>query len=130
MSWVDAVGSVIKAIAVPYGYTLAIWSAGMLAIGRYGHPRTFDVFTFVLGAVAGYLLLDLVALGSIRAGDTISSEIPSVAVLNILPIIPALLTAFLVREIPSSRLGFPAIGFASTVFYVLALSLLFWIWGQ
>ena len=39
-----------------------------------------DVFTFVLGAVAGYLLLDLVALGSIRAENTISSEIPSVAV--------------------------------------------------
>ena len=89
-----------------------------------------DVFTFVLGAVAGYLLLDSVALGSIWAGNTISSEIPSVAVLNILPIIPALLTAFLVREIPSTRVWFPAIGFASTVFYVLALSLLFWVWGQ
>ena len=80
MSWVDAVGSVIKAIAAPYGYTLAILSAGMLAIGRYGHPRTLDAFTFVLGAVAGYLLLDLVALGSIRAENAISSEIPSVAV--------------------------------------------------
>ena len=40
MSWVEAVGSVIKGIAIPYGYTLAIWSAGMLAVGRYGHPRT------------------------------------------------------------------------------------------
>ena len=51
----------------------------MLAIGKYGHPRTLDVFTFVLGAMAGYLLLILVALGSIRAGATIPSEIPSVA---------------------------------------------------
>ena len=34
MSWVDNVEAVIRNIAVPYGYTLAIWSAGMLAAGR------------------------------------------------------------------------------------------------
>lgn len=130
MSWAEAVGSVIKGIAIPYGYTLAIWSAGMLAVGRYGHPRTHEVFTFVLGAVGGYLLLDLVALGSVTGGDDYLIQVPSIALLNVLPIIPALATAFIVREIPSRRIGYPAIGFAATVFYVLALSTLFWAWSR
>ncbi len=110
MSWVDVVEAVIRNIAVPYGYTLAIWSAGMLAAGRYGYPRTLEVFTFVLGAVVGYLLLDLIALGAVTR-DQGSAQIPSIALLNILPIVPALLSALLVRVVCSRKVGFPAIGF-------------------
>ncbi len=129
MAWVDAIGAVIKGIAVPYGYTLAIWSAGMLAVGRYGHPRVSDVFMFVLGAVAGYLLFDLLSVGGLTADDNYTVEVPSVALLNVLPIIPAVLTAFVAREIPWRRLGFPAMGFSATIFYILSLGTLFWVWS-
>lgn len=129
MPWVESIGAVIKGIAVPYGYTLAIWSAGMLAVGRYGHPRVSDVFTFVLGAVAGYLLFDLLSLGGLSHETNYSVEVPSIALLNVLPIIPALLTAFVAREIPWKWLGFPAMGFSATIFYILALGTLFWVWS-
>jgi hypothetical protein len=126
MSLADAITAVVEAIAMPYGYTLTIWAAGMLAVERYKYIKVEYVLLFVLGAVLGYLAFDLVAFGAVSDEESFPVRLPSVAILNILPVMPALLTALLIRRIPWPRVGFPAMGFAATVFYILAMSLLFW----
>lgn len=126
MSLIDSITAVVEAIALPYGYTLTVWSAGMLATARYRQVRVGYILLFVLGAVAGYLLFDLVAFQVATDKPSFAVRLPSVAVLNILPVVPAVLSALLVSRIPSPMVGFAATGFGSTVLYVLAMSVLFW----
>ena len=61
ISWAEALGLVVRLEAVPYGYTLGVWSVGAICIGHYGWPRIGDVLLFVAGAVSGYLILVLLA---------------------------------------------------------------------
>ena len=124
MSWSDSVSMVIRFIAVPYGYTLAVWSAGMLAVGRYGQPTVREVLFFVGGAVLGYLSLDLL---SVWAGDSPSNgltALPPLAVLNILPMLPPLAMAFLASKIKNRRLGFFLVGLGATIVYVAGVVVL------
>jgi len=120
----DALLTVTRAMAIPYGYTVAIWSAGMLAVARYGVPRQRHVLSFVLGATLGYLLLDVPNLLFARGETMIPLAVPASALLNVLPAFPAVLTAVLVRQIRSTFAGFFVLGLTSTLAYILALSLL------
>lgn len=67
-------------------------------MGRYGHPSTWAILNFVLGAISGYILLDVVALKPTVSESNYLIQVPSIALLNILPIIPALASAFMVKE--------------------------------
>ncbi|MBI2916781.1 MAG: hypothetical protein HYY01_02205 [Chloroflexi bacterium] len=122
MNWSESVSLVIRFIAVPYGYTLAIWSAGMLAVGRYGHPRGREVLLFVTGAILGYLSFDLLALGT---GATVANgrALPNTALFNVLPLLPPIAVALLAREIKHRALGFFAMGLGATVVYVASMAL-------
>ena len=70
----------------------------MLAVGLCGHPSTWAIQKCVLGAIAGYTLLNVVALKSTVSESNYLIQVPSIALLNILPIIPALASAFMVKE--------------------------------
>ncbi|MEE9247223.1 MAG: hypothetical protein V3U79_00805 [Dehalococcoidia bacterium] len=59
MDFSDAIAAVVQNVALPYGYTLSIWSAGVMAIYAYGTPRQRDALLFVAGAVIGFLVFDI-----------------------------------------------------------------------
>ncbi len=58
----------VTAAAVPYGYTITIWSTGALSMGLLGTPHLVAVLLFIAGAALGYLALARVASGQIAAG--------------------------------------------------------------
>ncbi len=122
----DAIVAAVRALAVPYGYTLAIWSSGALAISSYGVPHRFDVILFVLGATAGYLMWDVPVLLLTGGPHNFSVVLPGSASLNVLAVLPAVLLSFAIRFIPSRRAGFLFSGFLASAAYVLSLALLLW----
>lgn len=61
----SSLATVVPASAAPYGYTLAIWSCGAVLLRSHGAPSLADTAMFVAGAIAGFNLLGLVAIGTI-----------------------------------------------------------------
>ena len=57
-----AVGNTLAAAAVPYGYTVTVWSSGAILARRHGIPTAAEVFAFAGGAVAGFSVAALVLL--------------------------------------------------------------------
>ena len=124
MDFPSALALVVQSVAVPYGYTLSVWSARALAIVRYGIPRMRHVLLFVVGAMAAYLVLDIPVVGATAVGTRLSPQLPSVALLNLFPLSSAVIAALLVRRIENRAVGFFASSFVVTLVYVLSLSLL------
>jgi hypothetical protein len=59
--WRAAVAATVAAGAVPYGYTIAIWSSGAVLMHAHGTPNVGDVLAFVAGGLIGYLMACAVA---------------------------------------------------------------------
>ncbi len=59
----------LTATALPYGFTLTVWSSGELVRHAHRAPSIADVFLFVAGAAAGYGVLRL-SVGDIEAKAT------------------------------------------------------------
>lgn len=123
MSWAEALGLVVRLETVPYGYTLAVWSAGAICIGHYGWPRIGDVLLFVAGAVSGYLMLVLLAAG-LGAGAPQGPVPALLPTLNLAPALPPVVVAVAVRRIGNRTVGYFAIGFLATLTYTCGLVLL------
>ncbi|MGD9573041.1 MAG: hypothetical protein AB7V62_14240 [Thermoleophilia bacterium] len=64
-----ALRRVTLAAAVPYGFTLAIWGSGAVAVAEMGAPDILDVLLFVGGAIGAFVVIELVAHGGRRVGD-------------------------------------------------------------
>lgn len=50
----------VRSSAIPYGYTVTIWTSGAAIESSHGTPTVADAFLFVLGAMAGFAVLSLV----------------------------------------------------------------------
>ncbi len=61
----SSLATVVPASAAPYGYTLAIWSCGAVLLRSHGTPSLADTLIFVAGAIAGFNLLGVLAIGAI-----------------------------------------------------------------
>ena len=57
--------NVVGSSASAYGYTLTIWSTGMVLSHAYGPPSPPQVFSFFLGAVVGFAVVGIVAFGGV-----------------------------------------------------------------
>lgn len=57
--------SVVGSSASAYGYTLTVWSTGMVLSHAYGPPSPPEVFSFFLGAVSGFALVGALAFGGL-----------------------------------------------------------------
>ena len=53
--------------ALPYGFTLAIWTAGAVVSHERGIPTAVYAFLFMFGAVTAFVLVSLIAYGDINA---------------------------------------------------------------
>jgi hypothetical protein len=57
--------NVVGSSASAYGYTLTIWSTGMVLSHAYGPPSPPLVFSFFLGAVLGFAVVGVLAFGGV-----------------------------------------------------------------
>ncbi|MDP8902053.1 MAG: hypothetical protein M3N33_13125 [Actinomycetota bacterium] len=57
--------SVVGSSATAYGYTLTVWSTGMILSYAYGPPSPPLVFSFFGGAVLAFALVGVLALGGV-----------------------------------------------------------------
>jgi hypothetical protein len=57
--------SVIGSSATAYGYTLTVWSTGMVLSHAYGMPSPPLVFSFIGGAVLAFALVGILAFGGV-----------------------------------------------------------------
>lgn len=51
----------LEASALPYGYTLTIWSSGTLLAHVRGGPSVLEIFLFVAGGVGAFIVLSAAA---------------------------------------------------------------------
>jgi hypothetical protein len=58
----SALKSVARASAIPYGYTVTVWSSGAMLMHRHGLPSPGAVFLFVAGAISAFAGVGLATL--------------------------------------------------------------------
>jgi hypothetical protein len=119
----SALATVLRSSAVPYGYTVTVWTSGMMLTRHRGFPTTGEVFLFVVGAVAAFGLLG----GIVRFGRGVPLDPPHGALrrtgmVHLLAVGAALGAATLVALI-HSVVAWPLGAFVATATY-LALTTL------
>ena len=114
---------VVVSLDLPYGYTIAVWAAGAIAAMHFGAPQMLDIFLFVLGALASYLVL---ALLTYSARGRSPSPVRGIALLNALSVVPAVAVSLLPNFIASRELGYFLASTLATVSYALSMALLLW----
>ena len=57
--------NVVGSSASAYGYTLTVWSTGMILSHAYGPPNPPEVFSFFAGAVLAFALVGILAFGGV-----------------------------------------------------------------
>lgn len=129
MNFGEAVATVVQSIVLPYGYTLSIWSAGILAVLKYGAPKRWDPILFVVGAVIGFMMFNIPTYWAISEQEQLNVQVPTVALLNIVPLAAVVISSVLMRLIKTEWLGYLLSGFSATVVYTGSLSLLLWALG-
>lgn len=120
----NAIGRVTSILSIPYGYTVALWSAGALTVSRLGPPSVLDVMLFVIGAVTAFVAL--AAMGRDHLDAEIPMRVPSLAVMNFFPILVALLVVAFPAPMVGKSLGYFANSFLATAAYILSLAALIW----
>jgi hypothetical protein len=58
--YASALATVLRGSAVPYGYTLTVWTSGMTLTRQRGIPSVGEVFLFAAGAVAAFAVLGII----------------------------------------------------------------------
>jgi len=117
-----ATGHVVSILCVPYGYTVALWCAGVLTIIRYGMPSELEVLLFAAGAIGGFLTCAWAGRGHLD--DRVPMRVPSIVVANVFPIVTTLAVIALPLGLVPKRWAYPLDSFLATVTYVLSLALL------
>ena len=117
--------SVLQGVALPYGYTVTVWSSGQEVIHLRGMPLVWQVFLFAAGAVGGYAALR--ALAPDPAGDAAPTlgATPRGAravLIQVAALGAAVGSATLIGRIHSS-LAWPLVGFSATALYLAVVSL-------
>ena len=102
MRFFQILRQIVVSLDLPYGYTIAIWAAGTIAAMHFGAPQMLDIFLFVLGALASYLVLALLAYS---ARGRSPSPVRGIALLNALAVVPAVAVSLLPNFIASRELG-------------------------
>jgi hypothetical protein len=120
----SALAATLAGSAVPYGYTIAVWSSGAVLMHSHGTPTVADVFAFVGGGLIGYATAWLVARGGGSVEPTLAgSEDRALAgAMNWLATGAAVGAAALVAEIHGWEAWTLAAALA-TVIYLLGASL-------
>lgn len=105
--------------ALPYGYTLTVWSSGAVLMHEHGPPAVGDVFMFIAGGGAAFAFLALLARRV--TGEPLGPGFGSLeraGVLNVTGSLAGVGLVALIAGIPG-HLAWPLGSFAGTLAYLL-----------
>jgi hypothetical protein len=122
MTLIDILGLILENIASSHGYTLSVWSGGMLAIIRYGNPKVRDIILFLVGSISAYS-----ALGGALLLRTTPERLLMQAgrpLPNFAPLTAVISSALATMMIKNRVAGYLITGFVTTFVYILSLALL------
>jgi hypothetical protein len=120
--YLDAVASVVRRTAIPYGYTITIWTAGGVIVHRHGTPNVGDAYLYLLGAVAGFAGVGLLAVShTAHRFELASADLLRTGAINVLALSLALGAAALIAMIHGTAV-WPLGSFAATTIYLLVAS--------
>ena len=117
-----AIGRVTSILAIPYGYTVTLGAAALLAVARLGAPSEVEVLFFAVGAVLGFVLLAV--LGCPHLAQEIPMRVPWLVVFNFFPIAAAVAVIALPTRLLGKSPSYFASSFLATTVYVLCLAAL------
>jgi hypothetical protein len=118
----NSIGRVTSILSIPYGYTVSLWSAGALTYTRQGAPSVPDVMSFVVGAVAAFVAL--ARLGRDHLETEIPMRVPWMVVVNLFPIVAALVVLAFPVGMASRGFSYFASSFLATAAYIVSLACL------
>lgn len=127
----NAIGRVTSILSIPYGYTVSLWSAGALTVTRLGVPSALEVFLFVSGAVIAFVAL--AGVGHAHLDVEVPMRVPSLIVINLFPILAALVVVLFPSGLLNRNLAYLANSFLATATYILSLAGLIrirWLWHR
>jgi hypothetical protein len=118
ITYSSALATVLRGSAVPYGYTVTVWTSGMMLTRQRGIPSVGDVFLFMVGAVAAFLVLGLlVRWAGAMPFDPPPGDLRRTGMLQLIAVSGALGCATLVSLIHSGA-AWPLGAFAATTAYL------------
>ena len=112
--------NVVGSSASAYGYTLTIWSTGMVLSHAYGPPTPPLVFSFFLGAVLAFAAVRILAFGGVTVEFGVEpSHVQLWGSFRFLSVGVAVGVAWLASAYPPSLPGWPLGGFLATASYLI-----------
>lgn len=109
--------------ALPVGYALTTWCSGALLIHHHGNARVGDVFLFLAGAIAGFLVVSVLAtLTADRPARPAPAQRRLAGAVHIVAVGGAVGAAALVALI-GGWVAWPLTSFTATVLYLLLAAL-------
>lgn len=121
--YLDAVATVVRRTAIPYGYTVTIWTAGAVIEHRHGTPDVGEAYLYLLGAVIGFAGVGLLAARHTgHRVEMASSDMLRTGAINVLALSLALGAVALIAMIHGTAV-WPIGSFAATTVYLLVASL-------
>jgi hypothetical protein len=118
----NSIGRVTSILCIPYGYTVSLWSAGVLAVTRLGLPSTLEVMLFVVGSVTAFVGLAGVGLDHLEA--EVPMRVPSLVVVNLFPVLAVLTVVVFPLALFGRSAGYFLSSFLVTGSYVLCIALM------
>jgi hypothetical protein len=106
-------------LAVPYGYTVSLWTASSVPAAHFGPPGGGEIVAFVAGAMLAFLLVGAVA--RVDLAHQVPSPVSSAIVLNIQPLL-ALVLAPVSLLAPWKPAGFGLASFLVTLGYAIGVT--------
>ena len=118
-----ALGTVLRGSAVPYGYTLTVLAAHSIISHRHGAPDVFDIGLFVIGAMAAFATLGVLAEARPRrALKTGQVDMIHAGMFHVFAIGAAFGATTLVALI-DGRIAWPLGAYVATVLYLAITSI-------
>ena len=119
----EALATVIRGSAVPYGYTLTVLSSHSIISHSHGPPTVFDILLFVVGAIAAFAALALLSQRfAPRPLPTMRGDLVKAGMIHVFAIGAAFGASVLIGLIPGVA-AWPLAAFAATALYLSIASL-------
>jgi hypothetical protein len=114
--------AVASGSAVPYGYTVTLWSSGAVLSHVHGPPDLPRIALFMVSAIAGYNLFGGVARRlSMPSSDDFGGHVKVIAgMLNWLAVAAAVAAAWVCSQLPSAAAWAAGPGAATVVYLTLS----------
>lgn len=113
-----------------YGYTLSIWGGGAILINQYGTPNVTQVFLYVSGALAAFMVLAVIAFRHLFANHetTVNRQLIIASMIHLVATLGSLGLTYLIAKttftsVLTENMGFFLTGFQLTLTYNLLVLL-------